>query len=238
MRDLELGRVVRALRRRRGWRQEDCARRANLHRSTWSLVERGQLDRITLAKLRQCLAVLEIRLELRPQWRGPELDRLLDAAHASLQAAWADRLRQWDWDVRVEVSFNHYGDRGRIDLLAWHPRTRSLVVAEVKSELVDAQDTLGRLDVKVPSRDASRQTLAGPNRVRCVRCSSSTRRRQRGIGSPGLRPSSRAFSVRGRAAVSCLRHPDRLGASLLVLSDLRNAGEGRVKQPGTHRVRT
>jgi hypothetical protein len=52
------------------------------------------------------------------------------------------------WIARAEVSFNHYGDRGRCDLLAWHPATRTILIVEVKSRLGDIQDTLGRLDVK------------------------------------------------------------------------------------------
>jgi hypothetical protein len=50
--------------------------------------------------------------------------------------------------VEVEVSFNHYGDRGRVDVLAFDPVSRALLVVEVKSAFGDLQDTLGRLDVK------------------------------------------------------------------------------------------
>lgn len=73
---------------------------------------------MTTQTLRRCLDALEVSLDLVPRWRGGGLDRLLDQDHAALQAAWADRLRRWKYDVRVETSFNHYGDRGRIDLLA------------------------------------------------------------------------------------------------------------------------
>jgi len=192
---------------------------------------------MTLETLRSCLDVVEVRLDLRPSWRGPELNRLLDEDHAGLQAAWVQRMRQWDWDVRVEASFNHYGDRGRIDLLAFHPRTASLVVGEIKTELVDAQDLLGQLDVKVR---VARQVAAqlgwpAPKRVYpllIIRSSSTARDRLR-----RLAPLFAAFSVRGRAGVSCLRQPERLSTPLLVLSDLRSAGNSRVKQVATHRVR-
>ena len=229
--------MVRALRRRRGWTQAECAKRAGLHRSTWSFLERGQLDRLTVSTVRRCLAVLEIRLELRPLWRGPELDRLLDAVHASLEAAWAERLRRWNWDVRVEVSFNHYGDRGRIDLLAWHGPAQTLVVCEVKTEMADVQALLGSLDVKVRVARGVAASLGwtSPRQVIPVllfQDSSTTRDRLL-----RLAPLFESFSVCGRAAVSGLRHPDRLHSPLLIFSDLRNAADSRAKRLGTHRVR-
>jgi hypothetical protein len=81
-------------------------------------------------------------------WNGPELDRLLDAAHAALCSAIKRRLEHWGWIVRVEVSYNRYGERGRIDLLAFHPATGLLLVIEVKSAFVDVQSLLGSVDAK------------------------------------------------------------------------------------------
>jgi len=51
------------------------------------------------------------------------------------------------------ISFSHYGERGMIDLLAWQPASRSLLVIELKTELVDIGELLGTLDKKV--RNAS-----------------------------------------------------------------------------------
>lgn len=42
------------------------------------------------------------------------------------------------------MSFNHYGDRGRYDILAFHPPTGILLVVEVKTGIGDVQATLGR----------------------------------------------------------------------------------------------
>ncbi len=58
------------------------------------------------------------------------------------------------WEVALEVTFNEYGERGSIDALAWHGKTRSLLVVEVKSVVPDAQATLAPLDRK--ARLASR----------------------------------------------------------------------------------
>jgi transcriptional regulator with XRE-family HTH domain len=148
MRDLELGRLVRALRRRRGWRQLDCASRAGVHRSTWSRLERGHFDQLSLGAIRSCLAVVEVRLDLLPRWRGADLDRLLDENHATLANTLHRRLESWGWTVRAEVSFNHYGDRGRVDLVGRHAATGTLLIVEIKTEITDVQQVLGSLDIK------------------------------------------------------------------------------------------
>jgi hypothetical protein len=51
--------------------------------------------------------------------------------------------------VALEWSFNHFGERGAVDVLGWHGPKRSLAVVEVKSRIVDVQDLLGKLDRKV-----------------------------------------------------------------------------------------
>ena len=53
-----------------------------------------------------------------------------------------------EWIARPEVSFSIYGERGVIDLLAWHAATRSLLVVELKTELIDLQDLVSVLDRK------------------------------------------------------------------------------------------
>ncbi len=72
----------------------------------------------------------------------------MDAPHAAVQEHTARLLSARGWSVKVEVSFNYYGERGRIDILAFHPATASLLVVEIKSAIGDVQDLLGRLDVK------------------------------------------------------------------------------------------
>ncbi len=236
MQDVQLGRVVRALRRRRGWRQSDVAARAGVSRATVSVIERGHLESVSLPALRRCLGALEVRLQFVPQWRGADLDRLLDDHHSRLQAFWKHRLERWGWVVLPEVSFNSYGDRGRIDLLAWHPTHRILLVIEVKTEIVDIQGLLGPLDVKL-------RVAAGVARGRgwdqpatvvplLVVAESSTNRRR--IASRA--PLFRQLALRGRRAITWLRRPESGVAGLLVLSDLprartSSAGRQPVVQP-------
>jgi hypothetical protein len=52
------------------------------------------------------------------------------------------------WVSEPEVSFSIYGERGVIDVLAWHPMSRTVLVIELKTELVDLNETMGTLDRK------------------------------------------------------------------------------------------
>ena len=52
------------------------------------------------------------------------------------------------WIIEPEVSFSIYGERGIIDILAWHPTSRILLVIELKTEIVDVNEMLGALDRK------------------------------------------------------------------------------------------
>lgn len=254
MRDLELGRLARTLRRRRGWRQADLAVRAGVHRSTVSLIERGRLAGLTFEAVRRALEPLEMRLDLRPWWRGPQLDRLIDANHASLAAFWKSRLEGWGWIVRVEVSFSRYGERGRIDLLAWHPVLRILAVIEIKTDMVDAQELLGTLDVKVRLAPfvAAELGWGRPAFVVPVLIFLSDRTVRRRVAR--LDALFDRFALRGRAAVSWLRRPAGSAAGsagapaagsaaapsgLLIFTDLTDAAVVRVSHVGgEHRRRS
>ena len=53
------------------------------------------------------------------------------------------------WLTAAEVTYSGYGERGSIDLLAFHPATRTLLVVEVKTEIASVEETLRRHDAKV-----------------------------------------------------------------------------------------
>jgi transcriptional regulator with XRE-family HTH domain len=145
-----LGRVVRAARHRLGWPQWELARRAGVSQPSISVLERGFADRVPLYRLRPVLKCLDIELtgyELRS--RVGIVDRLLDEGHATLAGRVADLLGRSGWEVRPEVSYSRYGERGSFDLVAWHARTLSLLVVEVKTDLVSVEATLRKLDEKV-----------------------------------------------------------------------------------------
>ena len=148
--DGRFGAAIRAVRQRRGWRQSDLGARAGVSGSTISRLERGHPGSFSLDTLRAVARALDIRVDLVPRWRAGDLDRLLNAGHSRLHdlvARWfADELPAWV--LAPEVSFSVYGERGVIDIVAWHPGRRALLVIELKTDVVDVNEMLGTLDRK------------------------------------------------------------------------------------------
>ncbi|TAL06671.1 MAG: XRE family transcriptional regulator [Chloroflexota bacterium] len=154
MHDLAFGARVRGVRVRLGMRQVDVATRSGLSTSTVSRIERGHLGSLTIDALRSVAKALEIRVDLVPRWRGGDLDRLVNANHSRLAQACIERLRAaGPWEVKPEVSFSIYGERGAIDLLAWHPQRRALLVIELKTAIIDVGELLATLDRKARLAD-------------------------------------------------------------------------------------
>ncbi|HEV8401734.1 MAG TPA: helix-turn-helix domain-containing protein [Candidatus Limnocylindrales bacterium] len=145
---IRFGLGVRALRRRRGWTQDDLAAKARASRSAVWRIERGHADRVTVQVLVGVAAALGARIDVRLLWQGEGLDRLLDAGHADLVERTLALLASADWLVATEVSFNVRGERGSIDILAFHPPTGSLLVIEIKSVVPDMQAMLHGIDRK------------------------------------------------------------------------------------------
>jgi transcriptional regulator with XRE-family HTH domain len=142
------GRHFRALRIRLERRQSDVGRDAGLSRSLIGSIDRGELDGVTVGALARAAASLGADVDLRLRWRGEQLDRLVDEAHAGVVETVVVRLRSLGWLVEVEASFSIWGERGSIDVLAFFPRTGALLVVEVKSVIADSQATLHGLDRK------------------------------------------------------------------------------------------
>lgn len=149
MDDQRIGRLFRVVRQRRGLRQQDVAARAGVSQKTVSEVELGRLEAVGLAKVRRVATVLEVWVSLQARWSGGEGDHLLDRAHAHLVNVLAAFLERNGWTIHPEFTFNHFGDRGSVDILAWHAATRILLIVEVKATLTDLQDLLAALSRKV-----------------------------------------------------------------------------------------
>jgi Helix-turn-helix. len=149
MDDQRVGRIVRALRRRRGLRQSDLAIAAGCAQSVVSLLERGHLERVSLPVVRRILAAIDATLVIELRWRGASLDRLVDEDHAALGAAVADWLQRHGWLVQIEVTYSEYREHGSIDILAFHADVGALLVIEIKTDLPAAEAMLRRLDEKV-----------------------------------------------------------------------------------------
>jgi hypothetical protein len=114
-------------------------------------------------------------------------------------------LAGWIW--LSEVTFSHYGERGIIDILAWHPRTRSLLVIELKTELVDPQKLVAVMHRRVRlGRQIAAREGWDPRSVSAwvvIRDTSTERRRARRHS----RLLGGAFPDDGRAARGWMRRP-------------------------------
>ncbi len=190
-----------------------------------------------LQTIRAVFAVLEMSLALDARWRGGELDRIVDHRHAALVGQLARRLEETGWVVHAEVSFSVYGERGSIDLLAWHLGMRALLVSEVKSSLNSVEETLRRHDVKVRLGPTIARERFGLRATTCARLlvlpDESTARRRVAAHATVL---ARSYPIRGSAARSWLRAPISDAALLLFLSPAR--GGRSVQSAGAgHRVR-
>jgi transcriptional regulator with XRE-family HTH domain len=150
MDDQRFGSVVRSVRIKRGWRQRDLAERAKVSASTISRIERGHLETLSIKALRAVAAALDVRVDLQARWRAGDLDRLLNAKHSALHEQVARRFRDRlpAWLFEPEVSFAIYAERGVIDILAWHPGRRALLVIELKTDIVDVNELVGGVDRK------------------------------------------------------------------------------------------
>jgi DNA-binding XRE family transcriptional regulator len=154
-----IGSDLRILRRRRGWSQQRLAFEARVPRWVISSIETGRADQIPMWRLAAVVGAVGGYLSVRIQYHGDGLDRLRDRRHADLVEAIVSRLRMDGWQVATEVSFNEFGERGSIDVLAFDPATGALLVVEVKSVVPDIGGMLMTLDRKarLASRVAARQ---------------------------------------------------------------------------------
>ena len=109
-------------------------------------IERGAFASIPLGKIRHLAETLGARFDTIVRWQGADLGRLLDARHAAMHETMAKLLGGLDgWVFEPEVSFSIYGERGIIDILAWHPGRRMLLVIELKTEVVEVSGLLGTM---------------------------------------------------------------------------------------------
>jgi transcriptional regulator with XRE-family HTH domain len=144
-----LGATFRAVRIKKRWRQVDVASRASASRDAVSRLERGHGRGLTLDSLLCIAEALDMSVRFNATWRGGELDRLLNARHSALHESLASWLSAREgWELAPEVSFSVFGERGVIDILALHVATKTLLVIELKTEVVDVNELMARVDVK------------------------------------------------------------------------------------------
>jgi transcriptional regulator with XRE-family HTH domain len=208
MDDVAIGRLVGVIRRRLRLRQGDVVERAEVSQQLVSLLEAGGLERLSLGAARGIFRAMGAELVVTVRWRGAEVDRVRDEIQARVVAAVVALLQSEGWPTAAEVSYSEFGERGSIDLLAFHPGTRIVLVVEVKSEIVSVEETLRRHDVKVRlapkiARERFGWAAVGTCRMLAISDTRTARRRvERHDGVFG-----RAYPVRGWAARGWLRHP-------------------------------
>jgi transcriptional regulator with XRE-family HTH domain len=210
MNDQQLGLALRAARIKRRLRQCDLAAHAGVSASLVSRIEHGDFGRAPFREIRGVAAKLGVTLEVIPRSHGGELDRIAGARHAALVkyvATWIGG--RFGWAVAAEVSFSIYGERGIVDLLAWHEATASLVVIELKTAIVDVDELIGTLDRKrrlAPQIAAGRGWTARSVSTWLVIAGSRTNRRRvadhRVLLTSGL-------PLDGRSLATLFLHPER-----------------------------
>jgi transcriptional regulator with XRE-family HTH domain len=142
-----LGDALRLIRLERGLTQDEVGHVSGTSRFIVGRIESGQAGGIAFGKVRAVASALDVQVDLGLRWHGGDLGRLLNARHAAFHEAMATRLSEASgWAFEPEVSFSIQGERGVIDILAWHAAARSLLVIELKTEIVDVNDLMTTVD--------------------------------------------------------------------------------------------
>jgi transcriptional regulator with XRE-family HTH domain len=238
MDDFRLGTAIRRVRQRRGWRQQDLSERSGVSQPVISRMERGHFGSQSIDRIRAVASALEIRVHLVGRWRAGDLDRLLNAGHSALHESVARMFRDElpAWILAPEVSFAIYAERGVIDILAWHPGLRALLVIELKTDLADMNELMGTLDRK---RRLARQVALArgwdPLTVSAWLIISSSRTNRRRVEAHEAMLSA-ALPDDGRTIRAWLRAPDRPLGGLSFWTDSL-PGAGRHSPRSIRRVR-
>lgn len=130
--------AVRAGRLRRRWSQRRLAEIARMNQATISRMEQGRGRHVALATVVRAFTALGVEVELRfigPVAVGPSQVR--DRRHARAVAYVVRRLARHGFELATEVEVGDGRWLGFIDILAFHPIHRWMLVVEVKSAIVD-----------------------------------------------------------------------------------------------------
>ncbi|HEX5014899.1 MAG TPA: hypothetical protein VFV72_12160 [Candidatus Limnocylindrales bacterium] len=132
-----------------------------------------------------------------------------------------------EWVAEPEVTFSIFGERGSIDVLAWHERRRALLIIEVKTALDDVGGLLRQVDrYRRLAKDIAKSRGWRPSVVAVwvVVADGRTARRRLDVHRGTLR---RAFPIDGRAMEHWLRSPAQAISALSFVPIARPAKTGR-----------
>jgi hypothetical protein len=149
----------------------------------------------------------------------------------------ARTLRGTAWLMAPEATFSIYGERGVIDILAFHPPSGALLVIELKTDLVDVQALISAVDRY--RRLAPQMARERGWAVRSVSCwvvlrDTPANHRRLAAHATVLRT---AFPHDGRHVRAWVRAPSGLVGALTFLSDSHRAN-AMTTSSGVQRVRT
>jgi transcriptional regulator with XRE-family HTH domain len=235
---VRVGGDVRLLRLRKGWSQRQLA--ADAHVSRWAVatLESGRAGRVSMEAASAIVAALGGYLSVRVLYRGEGLDRLRDQRHAQLVEILVGWLSGLGWDVATEVSFNNYGERGSIDILAYHRLTRILLVIEVKTVVPDLGGVLATFDRKARlASDIARQRGWDASLVAKLLVLPEDRTARRRVAEHDA-TFTNAFPARNVQVNAWLKAPSGSLSGLIFLSTARTASQRqRIShlQPGSSR---
>lgn len=223
--ELRVGLIAKDLRTRIGWTQRELARRAGVSQALVCAIETGRVPTLTFATASRLLEAMGARLivDATLPFLG-DRERQRDAAHVRCAVAAARRLERAGWTVASEVEIGGDRSRGWIDLLAFHPATRTVLVIEIKTELHD----IGAIERSLhwyqrEAWAAARRLGHRPARVRGCLLVLATAANDVRIqeNSAAL---SRAFPVRARELATIVVEPGvtEVGGNALALFDPRS----------------
>lgn len=133
-----IGAAIKRTRLECRWSQSELADRLNSTQSQISRLESGARLHIDGQLASRALKLLGIRAEFDAQTLGMAGRReQRDLVHATCSAYVVRRLAAEGWETRLEVEIGTGRGRGWIDVLAFRPADRSLLVGEIKTEVLD-----------------------------------------------------------------------------------------------------
>jgi transcriptional regulator with XRE-family HTH domain len=208
--------------------QKQLGARVGISQQEISLLERGHFDTVQVRTIRSSFRGVEAGAEWDIRWRGGAVDRLLDERHAELVGAIGELLVSEGWEIVSELTYNVYGDRGSIDLVAWHSPTSTLLIVEVKTELTSIEATLRKHDEKVRlgPEVVGKRLAWRPRSVARLLVLPETRTARRHV-ERAARVLGPAYPARGRATRRWLRNPVGRGDGIVFLSSTLRRGRSR-----------
>jgi transcriptional regulator with XRE-family HTH domain len=139
----QLGIAVTEIRTGNRWSQRELSRRSGISQSTISRLECARLPDPSLPMVASLIEAMggRLRIEVDSPFLGDRRQQV-DPAHARMSGYIGRRLRGQGWSVETEVEVGEGRSLGWIDLFAFNPLSRRLLVIEIKTEIHD----LGRID--------------------------------------------------------------------------------------------